>query len=432
MKKLAVLMLAIFTVMACKNEQKEAENTAMENEDSGVYEAVFIDVQGTEIPSDIDQNVAMERALFSDINFIGADQFWNGKNDFVMFGMGSIQIPESGEYYFRLTNAGKITLRLDNKVLIENKEVIDKQTDVNSTHLDSGYVIFEYEYYPSSKDPILVLEWSKDGENFDLVPASVFDNLDSFTVPNWEGEETTSEEGNTVDNTLTQEEIDEGWELLFDGKTTNGWHTFNKPGTIGSKWKAKDGMFVFEGRKRFDFYLAGRKIELGPTDKVADGGEDIVSDKAFENFELKLEWKLSEAGNNGIFYTVQEDTIYDEVWKTSPEMQVLDNQKHKDGLIYKHRAGDLYDLIAADPVRVKDQGEWNQVHIVKNDGKIEHWMNGTMVVSYDVNSPDWKEMISKSKFKDLTEYATPGPGHIAFQDHDNLVYYKNIKIREIK
>lgn len=191
-------------------------------------------------------------------------------------------------------------------------------------------------------------------------------------------------------------------------------------------------MFVFEGRKRFDFYLAGRKIELGPTDKVADGGEDIVSDKAFENFELKLEWKLSEAGNNGIFYTVQEDTIYDEVWKTSPEMQVLDNQKHKDGLIYKHRAGDLYDLIAADPVRVKDQGEWNQVRIVKNDGKIEHWMNGTMVVSYDVNSPDWKEMISKSKFKDLTEFATPGPGHIAFQDHDNLVYYKNIKIREIK
>lgn len=191
-------------------------------------------------------------------------------------------------------------------------------------------------------------------------------------------------------------------------------------------------MLVFEGRKRFEFYVAGRKIELGPTNKVEDGGEDIISDKPYENFELTLEWKISEAGNNGIFYTVQEDIIYDENWKTSPEMQVMDNQKHKDGLIAKHRAGDLYDLIAANPVRVKDQGEWNKVRIVKNNGKIEHWLNGTKVVSYDVNSPEWKDMISKSKFKDLTEFATPGLGHIGFQDHDNEVFYKNIKIKVLK
>lgn len=432
MKKLTILILAIFTAMACKNEQKEAENTAMESKDSGVYEAVFIDVQGTEIPSDIDQNVAMERTLLSDINFTGANQFWDGKNDFVMFGMGSIHIPDSGDYYFRLTSAGKITLRLDNKVLIENKEVVERQLDLNSTYLDAGYVIFEYEYYPSSKDPILVLEWSKDGENFEIVPASAFDNLDSFTVPNWEGEGIATEENNVQDNTLTQEEIAAGWELLFDGKTTKGWHTYNKPGTIGKKWKVENGMFTFEGRKRFEFYVAGRKIELGPTNKAADGGEDIVSDKKYENFELKLEWKLSEAGNNGIFYTVQEDTIYDEIWKTSPEMQVIDNQKHKDGLIYKHRAGDLYDLIASEPIRVRDQGNWNQVRIVKNQGKVEHWLNGTKVVTYDVTSPEWKDMISKSKFKDLKEFATPGPGHIGIQDHDNLVYFKNIKIRPIK
>ena len=218
----------------------------------------------------------------------------------------------------------------------------------------------------------------------------------------------------------------------LDGKTTNGWHTYNKPGTIGRKWKAEEGMLVFEGRNRFEFFVAGRKIELGPVDKALDGGEDIVTDEAFENFELALEWKISEAGNNGIFYTVREDKKYDENWKTSPEMQVQDNTKHKDGLIEKHRAGDLYDLIAADPIRVKPQGEWNKVRIIKNKGKIEHWLNGSKVLSYDINSDVWKDMISKSKFADLPEFGLPGPGRIGFQDHDNRVYYKNIKIKELK
>lgn len=423
-------LFILFALISCKNESKQ-DAEAMENEPSGIYEAVFIDIQNTEIPNDISNNVAMERTLLKDIDLHDTIHFWGDKKDFVMFAMGSIKIPESGDYQFRLTSSGKITFKLDNKDLVKNTVIHPKTTDTGTAYLSAGFAIFEYEYYPALQEPYLVLEWSKDGENFEVIPADAFNNLDSFSIPNWEGEGQ-DEESTVPDNTLTQEEIDAGWELLFDGKTTNGWHTYNKPGTLGKKWKAKNGMFIFEGRKRFEFFVAGRKIELGPTNKVADGGEDIVSDKTFENFELSLEWKLSEAGNNGIFYTVQEDTIYDEIWKTSPEMQVLDNQKHKDGLIYKHRTGDLYDLIASDPIRVKDQGEWNHVRIVKNKGKVEHWLNGTRVVSYDINSPEWKEMISKSKFKDLKEFATPGPGHIGLQDHDNLVYYKNIKIRPIK
>jgi len=230
---------------------------------------------------------------------------------------------------------------------------------------------------------------------------------------------------------LSEEEKKEGWKLLFDGSTTKGWHTYSKPGTIGRKWVAKDGALVFEGRDRFDFYVADRRIEIGKTDSAADGGKDIVSDEEFENFELSLEWKISKGGNNGLFYMVKEREDYDEVWKTSPEMQVMDNVGHKDGLIYKHRAGDLYDLIPADPIRVKPYGNWNKVRIVKNDGKVEHWLNGTMVVSYDINSEDWTEMVAKSKFAEYKEFGTPGPGRIGFQDHDNLVYYKNIKIKEL-
>ncbi len=430
MKKTLSLLILLIAISACKN--KEADSSAMENENLGIYEAVFIDVKNTEIPGDIDKNVPMEKTLLKDINLNDSKKFWGDKNDFGMFAMGSIEFPESGTYYFKLHSAGKITFKLDNKDLVKNVQIHDQVTDEGSTYLDKGFAIFEYEYYPAYKNPYLVLEWSKDGENFEVVPASAFNNLDSFSIANWDGTGSTLEENETSDNTLSEEEIKNGWKLLFDGETTNGWHTYNKPGQIGRKWVAKDGMFVFEGRNRFEFYVAGRKIELGPTNKVADGGEDIISDKAYENFELSLEWKVSEAGNNGIFYTVQEDTIYNEVWKTSPEMQVIDNAKHKDGLIYKHRAGDLYDLIASEPIRVKNQGEWNHVRVVKNQGKMEHWLNGSKVVSYDVNSPEWKNMIAKSKFKDLENFATAGPGHIAFQDHDNLVYYKNIKIRVIE
>ncbi|MBT8271925.1 MAG: DUF1080 domain-containing protein, partial [Bacteroidia bacterium] len=198
------------------------------------------------------------------------------------------------------------------------------------------------------------------------------------------------------------------------------------------KWKAKDGTLMFEGRERFTFDVSGRRIEVGNTNKRADGGEDIVTDEYFENFELVLEWKISEAGNSGIFYTVQDGMQYDEVWKTSPEMQVMDNQLHKDGLIRKHRAGDLYDLIPSDTVRVKPQGQWNKVRIVKDRGRIEHWLNGKIVLNYNLNSEAWKDMISKSKFAALPEFASPGPGRIGIQDHDNRVYFKNIKIREIE
>lgn len=430
MKNVLYSLTILLALMGCKNESKQ-NTKAMENDSTGIYEAVFIDIQSTEIPQDIEENVKMERVLLKDINLNDPEMFWGEKKDFLMFAMGSIKMPQSGEHKFRLTSAGKVKFQLDNKVLVENKEIHDKQSEVKSAYLNKGYAIFEIEYYPSYKDPYLVLEWSPDGENFEIIPTVAFNNLDSFTIPNWQGNGLTEEESKE-DNILTQEEIDAGWELLFDGKTTNGWHTYNKPGRIGRKWKAQDGMLVFEGRKQFEFYVGGRKIELGSTNKVADGGEDIVSDKAYENFELSLEWKISEAGNGGIFYTVQEDSIYDEVWKTSPEMQVLDNQKHKDGLIYRHRSGDLYDLIAADPIRVKDQGKWNQIKIVKNQGEIEHWMNGTRVVSYNINSPDWKDIIAKSKFSQLSNFANPGPGHIGFQDHSNLVFYKNIKIRPIE
>jgi cytochrome c len=131
-------------------------------------------------------------------------------------------------------------------------------------------------------------------------------------------------------------------------------------------------------------------------------------------------------------YTVKEDPQYVDAWNTSPEMQVLDNAVHKDGLIYKHRAGDLYDLIAGDPVTVKPQGEWNKVRIIKEKGKVQHWLNDKKVVEYDINAPEWMTMIKNSKFSTLKDFATTKTNKIALQDHGNQVSFRNIKIKELK
>lgn len=422
-----MIFVIALSVISCKTDKK-AETVAVE-EKAGVYEAIFIDVNNTEIPDDVDPDVLMEKKLLVNLNLVQADQFWGSKSNYYVHGMGSISIETAGKYFFRLTSNGKLLFRLNNKELVKIEEINTKEVSTENMYLDAGPTVFEFEYFPGTMDPYLLLEWSKDGENYEVVPDDIFNNLDALTAMPWEGEASTSD--SQADNTLSDAEKKEGWKLLFDGKTTKGWHTYLKPGTIGKKWVAKDGALVFEGRDRFQFFVADRKIEIGPTDKIKDGGEDIVSDEAFENFELKLEWKISKGGNNGIFYTIKEVEEYDEVWKSSPEMQVMDNVGHKDGLIYKHRAGDLYDLIASEPIRVKPYGNWNQVRIVKNNGKIEQWLNGTKVVSYDTNSDEWKDLVSKSKFAEFKEFASPGPGRIGFQDHDNLVYYKNIKIKEL-
>ncbi len=430
MKVRILTLLCLSLILSCNTSDKSAKQMPA-GEAEGVYEGVFIAVNDTIIPADIDPNVEISRRLLKDVNLRGRDDFWGPKSNFYLHGMGSIRVQDSGFYHMKLTSAGGVLFKFDNVEHIKHKEIHDRSEYIAQVFFDEGFTIIEYEYFSGDKDPYLVLEWSKDGENYEILPDSIFSNLDTFTVPDWTRAESETEEYAVADNTLTEQEKKDGWKLLFDGKTTKGWHTYNEPDTIGRKWQAKDEVFVFEGRERFSFDVSGRRVEVGDTNKKADGGQDIVSNEAYENFELKLEWKISEAGNSGIFYTVRDGKQYDEIWKTSPEMQVMDNQKHKDGLINKHRAGELYDLIASDTVRVKPQGQWNKVRVIKNRGKVEHWLNGKMILNYDLNSVAWKDMKSKSKFAEWPEFALPGPGRIGIQDHDNRVYYKNIKIKEL-
>jgi hypothetical protein len=210
---------------------------------------------------------------------------------------------------------------------------------------------------------------------------------------------------------------DSGWVSLFDGKTTTGWHNYGKT-TVGSAWKIADGAIYLDTTKKAGW-------------QTIDGG-DIVTNDEFENFHLKLEWKIAPDGNSGIIFYVHEDTTkYKYVWQTGPEMQVLDNTGHADSKITKHRAGDLYDLISCSKETVKPVGEWNLAEVVANNGKLDFFLNGTNVVSTTMWDSSWKAMVAASKFKAWPDFGTYKKGHIALQDHGNTVWYRNIMVKKL-
>jgi hypothetical protein len=203
----------------------------------------------------------------------------------------------------------------------------------------------------------------------------------------------------------------DGWKNLFDGKTTNGWHTYGKT-SVNQRWKIADGALYIDST-------------------VKEGG-DLVTDKEYENYDLKLEWKISKNGNSGIIFNVHEDpSKYKETYNSGPEVQVLDNEGHPDGKILKHRAGDLYDLIKSSSEPVKAPGEWNAVEIINNKGKLQIFVNGTNVVTTNMWDDNWKQLIAGSKFKNMPDFGTFKKGRIALQDHGDAVWYRNIKIKQL-
>jgi hypothetical protein len=219
-------------------------------------------------------------------------------------------------------------------------------------------------------------------------------------------------------NMLSAKEQTEGWILMFDGKTTLGWRGYNKPAFPDSGWAVEDGTL--------------RCVASGLGEAGGAGG-DIIYDRKFKDFHLKIDWKISPGGNSGIFYLGQE-IPNEPVWKSAPEMQVLDNTTHPDAMLGKdgnRQAGSLYDLIPAVPQNAKPVGEWNQAEILVYQGTVVHFMNGEKVLEYHIGTPDWNKMIKASKFKEFPEFGKYLEGYISLQDHGNDVWYRNIRIKPL-
>ncbi|HEY5746555.1 MAG TPA: DUF1080 domain-containing protein [Chryseolinea sp.] len=216
---------------------------------------------------------------------------------------------------------------------------------------------------------------------------------------------------NAQNNTLTAQEKKEGWKLLFDGKTTAGWHNYNKKG-IGAGWKVADGALYLDASTK-------------------EGRGDIVTDKTYQDYELILEWKIDSCGNSGLMFNVVEDPASSAPYHSGPEMQILDNDCHPDGKIHKHRTGDLYDLIASSSEPVK-HGDWNQFRIVSKNAHMEFYVNGVKVVEFTMHTPEWDQLVAGSKFKAWPVFGKSVKGSLALQDHGNKVWFRNLKIRELK
>lgn len=226
---------------------------------------------------------------------------------------------------------------------------------------------------------------------------------------------TSSTTSNTIKTDIAA--TDTGWVTLFDGHTTRGWHTYGK-NTIGEAWKAENGVLHLDASKKDNWQTAG--------------GGDILTDSVFDDFDLELEWKISEAGNSGIMVYIQEDTSkYEYPWHTGPEIQVADNEKNEDGKIPKHMAGDLYDLLAAEGETIHPAGKWNKVRILANDGRLTLFMNNKQVLQTSLWDESWRNLISKSKFTEWPAFGTFKKGHIGLQDHGADVWFRNIRIKKL-
>lgn len=226
-----------------------------------------------------------------------------------------------------------------------------------------------------------------------------------------EGNDTQEENMSNEENTLTESEKAEGWKLLFDGKSMEHFKGFRKD-EVPSAWKIEDGAITLAG----------------------EGGGDLITKDQYKNFELSIDWKISEGGNSGIMYHVSEDTVYHNTYNSGPEMQVLDDERHPDakaGVNGNRQAGALYDLIPVSTPAVKPAGQWNTARLVVKDGHVEHWLNNKKVVEYQIGNPEWDSLIQKSKFAPMKGFGREETGHIALQDHGNKVWYKNIKIRPL-
>jgi len=211
-----------------------------------------------------------------------------------------------------------------------------------------------------------------------------------------------------ADNDLTPAEQAAGWRLLFDGKTTQGWHTFHRTSFPEKGWEVEDGWLHCLGR----------------------GGGDIVSDGEYRDFELEWEWKLETGGNSGLKYFVLDSRK----GALGHEYQLLDDDRNEDARLAqgKRVTAAFYDVLKPDvKTPTRPMGEVNESRILVHGGHVEHWLNGVKVLEYECGSDRIREAVAKSKFKNTAGFGDCVKGRILLQDHGSNVWFRNIKIRAL-
>ncbi len=230
-------------------------------------------------------------------------------------------------------------------------------------------------------------------------------------------ENTTGTSSDSVAEAKTEMAEQQEWAVLFDGTSFDGWHEYLKEG-VSDHWKIEDGAMVF----------------YPPQERKKGENHNLIFEGTYTDFELSLDWKISEAGNSGIFWGVAEMPDLKQPYESGPEIQVLDNDKHPDGKNgTSHQAGALYDMVSPSKDVTKPIGQWNNcvisVNHKTNKGSVV--LNGETVVEFPVNDPEWSNMVAKSKFADWEHFGKHTTGKIGLQDHKDVVAFRNIKIKAL-
>jgi hypothetical protein len=215
-------------------------------------------------------------------------------------------------------------------------------------------------------------------------------------------------------NTLTAKEKKDGWELLFDGKTLNGWHAYGAK-EVGSAWVIDQGAIKLNVPER-----AGNKAK--------NGGDIVTNEIVNGDFEFKAEWKVSKYANSGIFFFVKEAPQYEKMHNTGLELQVIDDKIYEGAKENTHRASDFFGVANARLREGNPEGQWNQIHFIVRKNKLTVYQNGFMVQEHDLSGTDWKQRIAKSGLKDAPISKGILAGRIGLQDWGSTVWYRNLKL----
>jgi len=204
----------------------------------------------------------------------------------------------------------------------------------------------------------------------------------------------------------------DGFKPLFDGKSLDGWRGYKKADASDTRWKVESGL-----------------VTIGEKDGAdTRGGRDIITAGTYDQFDLRWEWKVAQGGNSGLKYFVLED----ETSAIGHEYQMIDDERHADAKIGPHRqTAAFYDVLPAADRPLKPAGEWNNSQVIVKGKHVEHWLNGKRVLQYELDSPELKAAVAKSKFKDIARFGKPQKGHILIQDHGNAVWYRNVRIKPL-
>ncbi|GAC1648319.1 MAG: hypothetical protein NVS4B3_03730 [Gemmatimonadaceae bacterium] len=227
-------------------------------------------------------------------------------------------------------------------------------------------------------------------------------------------------------NALSAAELSQGWRLAFDGTTLRGWRGLGLDTVPTAHWVVEQGTI--------------KKIAASEVPRAADGqplaGRDLITTETYRDFEFAWEWKISPGGNSGVKYNVSEAlslTLPPAHAAKGFEYQMLDDDRHADGRSATHRAGALYDLLPASGRKhLHPVGEWNASRIVLRGDHGEHWLNGERIVEYDLGTPAINLALAQSKFRSMAWFAQRRSGHIVLQDHGDAVWFRNLKVRELR